>query len=74
LMGSIISSSLESMLLSTTKCCPTLTSLITAILHLALPPMASLHLRTGSRPYRSSLFSITTSLQMMLPKGQHPLC
>jgi len=67
-MGSIIARSSESVLLLETEHYPIITSQTSVISRSALPPMASLHSRSGSIPHGSSLFSITISLQTSTSK------
>src|SRR5216684_1222334 len=62
-MGAIIACFLESMLLLETRCTLTITSQIIVILHLALPLMASLLLKSRNILHGSSSFSTTISLQ-----------
>src|SRR5216684_6901778 len=62
-MGAIIARFLESMLLLETGRTLTITSRIIVISHSALPPTASLLLKSGNIPRGSSSFSTTISLQ-----------
>src|SRR5258707_13324493 len=62
-MGAIIARFLESLLLLETGRTLTITSQIIMISHSALPPMASLLLKSGNILCGSSSFSTTISLQ-----------